>query len=34
MSAIMLIFDYGGDQEHEVVFVGQAKPDLAIITYS
>jgi hypothetical protein len=23
MSAIMLIFGHGGDQEHEVVFVGQ-----------
>jgi len=33
MSAIMLIFDHGGDQEHEVVFVGQGS-DLAIITHS
>ena len=34
MSAIMLTIDHGGDQEHEVVFVGQAKPDLAIISHS
>ena len=30
----MLIFEYEGDQEHDVVFVGEAKPDLAIITHS
>lgn len=30
----MLTIDHGGDQEHEVVFVGQAKPDSAILTRS
>jgi len=30
----MLTIDHGGDQGHEILFVGQAKPDLAIISHS